>query len=824
MTQISHSQAIALAADYFRAERYAEVETICRAVLQAQPEAHAACCLLGLVAYRRGDCQAAVALVQRAIELAPQEAEYYDNLGVIFNSQSRWSEAEVCYRRLLARHPQVAAAHSNLGAALQGQGRLAEAEACYRQAIGLEPGSANAHGSLGMALRLQGRLAEAEAACRQSLALAASAAAWQELGSVLILQGRHAEAEEALRQALAIDPAQTDACNNLGSALQLQGRFAEAEAAYRQALALQPGNNRAWGNLAVALLRLRRPEEAEAAARRALDLEKSAIAFGNLCLALQAQSRLEEAEEIARQSIQAAPDDAESHANLGMILYCRTKFDESEAVLRQALAIDPAQTDALQNLGLTLFALGRLEESIAVQQRAISLRPDRAETYTNLAVTLHKAGRLEEARQLHRQALGLKPSLAIAHSNLLLCEQYLETATPQGLAAVHAEWQQQHAAPLRSAWRRHDNDRDPRRPLRLGFVSPDFVHHPVAHFLVGVLEHFDRAAGEIVCYHDSATEDEMTGRFRAAASVWRDARRLSDEQLAQQVRDDAIDVLFDLAGHTAGNRLPAFARKPAPIQIAWIGYEGTTGLEAMDYLLADRYQVPPESEPYYCEKVLRLPEGYVCYDPPPAAPEPGPLPARRRGSVTLGSFNNPAKIGPKVVGVWGEILRRLPQARLVLKYRGMDDDATRRRLQELFAAEGIAFSRLELLSWSEYAESFSAYLPIDLALDPFPFAGSMTTCDALWMGVPVITCPGETFASRHGLGHLTRVGLEELIAVDLADYVQRVVALACDLPRLERLRGGLRDRVAGSGLCDGPRIARHLAEALRGVWQAWAGA
>jgi predicted O-linked N-acetylglucosamine transferase (SPINDLY family) len=284
---------------------------------------------------------------------------------------------------------------------------------------------------------------------------------------------------------------------------------------------------------------------------------------------------------------------------------------------------------------------------------------------------------------------------------------------------------------------------------------------------------------------------------------------------------DRVDVLFDLAGHTARNRLLVFARKPSPIQITWIGYEGTTGVEEMDYILADRFTIPPGAEAYYREQVLRMPNGYVCYDPPTNAPDPGPLPASQNGFVRFGCFNNPAKITPPVVEVWAKVLNRVPQSRLVLRYHGLGDDSVRNRFTELFKAFGADPARLEFAPRTDYFGYLASFREIDIALDPFPFGGGITTCDALWMGVPVIAFPGETFASRHGFSHLSNAGLTETIARDLDDYVDLAVSLAGDLPRLATLRAGLRQRMAASPLCDGKRFAADLTTVVRDVWRDW---
>jgi predicted O-linked N-acetylglucosamine transferase (SPINDLY family) len=479
------------------------------------------------------------------------------------------------------------------------------------------------------------------------------------------------------------------------------------------------------------------------------------------------------------------------------------------------LELKPDCAQALSNLGNALKDRGELDEAVACYRRALELEPDFSEAHNNLGITLKDLGRLEEAIACWRRALNLKPDFAEAHSNLLLGLQYCTGVTPAALAEAHAEYDRRHAAALRGAIVPHAGVRDSqgrRRVglLRLGFVSPDLGQHPVGCFLVRVLENLDREQVETVCYSDRAVKDDLTHRLQAAATQWRDVIGLSHQRLAEQIRADRIDVLFDLAGHTGHNRLLVFARKPAPIQVTWAGYVGTTGLEAMDYLLADRYEVPPAAEGHYRERVLRMPDDYVCYDPPRYAPSVGPLPALERGQLTLGCFNNPAKITPQAIEVWAKILHRLPGARLVLKFKGWDNGGVARRYAEMFATQAIDPGRVELLGSSPHAALLAEYNRIDLALDPFPYSGGLTTCEALWMGVPVVTCPGETFAGRHSLSHLSNVGLTETIAQALEEYVELAVSLAGDLPRLAALRAGLRERMAASPLCDGKRFAANF--------------
>ena len=285
--------------------------------------------------------------------------------------------------------------------------------------------------------------------------------------------------------------------------------------------------------------------------------------------------------------------------------------------------------------------------------------------------------------------------------------------------------------------------------------------------------------------------------------------------------DDEIDILVDLSGHTGGNRLPVFARKPAPLQVTWAGYVGTTGLTAMDYLLSDKYSTHEDEEQYHSEKVIRMPDSYVCYDPPSYAPEVGTLPFKRNGNVTFGSFNAPSKINAEVISLWSEVLEKVPHSHLVIKYRGIGSNTNLERLSGLFEAKGISRTRVTLEGYSPHSELLARYNDIDIALDPFPYSGGLTTCEALWMGVPVVTVPGATFASRHSMSHLSTVGLPEMISVDYDDYVGLAVGLAHDIDRLSELRSGLRQKMASSPICDRQKFAEGFATHMREIWRDW---
>jgi predicted O-linked N-acetylglucosamine transferase (SPINDLY family) len=702
-------------------------------------------------------------------------------------------------------------------------GRLDAAEQIYQRILQVEREQPDALHFLGVLTAQLGRHQAAADYIRRAIAVNPHVAPYHlNLGRVYQEWRKPDEAIASYQRALQLQPDFVEVHFNLGTAFKEHGQIAEAVECFRRALALKPDFAEAHYNLGKVLLGQKERDEAIACFRRTLALKPDfAEAYHDLGLALKDQGSPDEVVECFRRTLALKPDFAEAHNNLGLALQYQGNVDEAVACFGRALALRPDFFEAVSNQGFALQYLGKLDEAVACYRRALEGNPELVGALSNLGTALAYQGKLDEAVECYRRALQLKPDYPETHSNLLFTLQYRAGTTLAELAAAHAEYDRLHAGPLRAAWRPHENVRDPQRPLRLGFVSPDFGRNPVGYFLIRALENLDPSQWQTVCYCYRVNNDELTARFQAAATLWRDVRGLSQERLAERIRADRIDILFDLAGHAGRNRLLAFARKPSPIQVTWAGYVGTTGLTAMDYILADRYEIPPRFDGYYCEKVLRMPDGYVCYDPPGYAPPVSPLPALKRGYATFGCFNNPAKIGGRVVEVWAEVLRRLPQSRLVLKYKGINDPSIAGPLASQFAARGIDPGRLEFLGRSPHAELLQQYQSVDVALDPFPYNGGLTTCEALWMGVPVITLPGETFASRHSLSHLSNVGLTETIAGTLEEYVELAVSWAADLPRLAALRSALRERMAASPLCNGRRFAANLAAVLRDRWQRW---
>ena len=478
--------------------------------------------------------------------------------------------------------------------------------------------------------------------------------------------------------------------------------------------------------------------------------------------------------------------------------------------------------ESLSNLGNALFGQHKLEEAVAAYRQAIGIRPDFAGAHSNLGLVLTAQGKLDEAVAAYRQAIGIKPSLSQAFTNMLIGLNYDDKSTNEDLFAAHREWDERYGqrAPRFTAY---TNDRDPARRLRIGYLSPDFRQHSVAYFVEPLLQGHDRQKVEVFCYAEVTRPDLVTTRLQGLADHWLVTVGLSDEQLAERIRTDGIDILVDVAGHTAGNRLLVFARKPAPVQVTWLGYPNTTGLKAIDYRLVDAVTDPVgEADAWASETLVRLKDGFLCYSGVRDGPEPTSAPCLRTGTVTFGSFNNPAKVSTATFDAWAKLLSRLPQARLLLKGRPFADAATRVLFLDRLGERGVSAERVELLAWQpDLAEHLALYHRVDIALDPFPYNGTTTTCEALWMGVPVITLRGHRHAGRVGASLLTQVGLTDLIADSTEEYVEIAVALAGNPGRLDELHRLLRPRVAASPLCDEGAFAAKIEAAFRTMWQHW---
>ena len=532
--------------------------------------------------------------------------------------------------------------------------------------------------------------------------------------------------------------------------------------------------------------------------------------------------RLQEAGLIYQRILQTEPRNAEVWHLLGGVASKLGKFQAAIELIEKAIALKPDISQYHNNLGYLFQTLRQPAKALACYDRALTLQPGYPDAHLNRANAFRAQGRLEEAINDYRKVLALKPDFIAAHHNLLftlICAGH----EPAEILQEHLAFQQLHAEPLARSLPPHGNTPEPERKLRVGYVSADFKIHSVAYFIEPVLQHHDPERFEVYAYYNHRRHDAVTQRLRGYCRQWRDIVGMSDEQVADRIRSDGIDILVDLGGHTADNRLLVFARKPAPVQVSWIGYPATTGLTALDYRLTDGLADPVgQAEAFHTEQLVRLPECFSCYRPPEPCPEVTPLPARVNGRVTFGSFNNFAKITPQVLALWAQILRAVPGSRLLLKACGLGEAEMQGRVHAVFAAAGVEAGRVVLFGNDPTIEDhLQRYGQVDIGLDPFPYNGTTTTCEALWMGVPVITLAGQAHAGRVGVSLLSNVGLAEFIAADPQDYVGIAVRLAGDHERLEALRAGMRARLRASPLLDAPRLTRHLEAAYREMWGRW---
>ena len=643
--------------------------------------------------------------------------------------------------------------------------------------------------------------------------------------------GDLAGAERRYRAILRLDARDADATHLLGLIAHQRGEHALAVAQIGAAIALKADKAIYHYNLGNALAALERPQAAVASFRAATTLDPAHLAArANLAHALTHAGRHQEAVAELRQLLRLQPAAAARNALASALIRCADAdpaaaqaYDEAADLLREAWpdADDPAEVRLA--LAYCLQQRKHWTEAADHYQAVLSLKPENPAAHNNLANCCNQLGRITEAILHYRETYRLAPDFPEALASVLACLNYDPDCSPEQSAAEHRHWAEQVAAPHYPKSAHFEHERDAQRRLRIGYVSPDLRRHPVSAIFAPILAAHDRNRVEVTCYYNFAGEDTITLRLKSLAGHWRAVADLDDDALCRRIRDDRIDILVDLAGHTTHNRLLAFARKPAPIQVSWLGYFNTTGLATMDYFLSDPWSSPAGQERYYVERLLRLPHTRFCYAPPEYMPGVGPLPAERRGQVTFGCLNNLAKLNEKVLALWGEVLRAVPTSRLLVQTAALDDAPNRARFGELCARHGIAPARLELRGFAPIEEAAASYAEIDIALDPFPFCGGMTSLEALWLGVPVITLAGETIASRQSASMLINLGLPELAAESAEQYVANAARLAQDLPRLAGLRAGLRQRFAASPLMDYAAFARALESAYRDMWRNWIG-
>jgi protein O-GlcNAc transferase len=663
-----------------------------------------------------------------------------------------------------------------------------------------------------------GRLMEAEAALRQLVQMAPTyAPAFFLLGGVGHKAGRIVQAMEYLKKAISLDPGSAEPYFALGLIFHQQRQFPQAIEAYRQCLTRSPGHPNVLNNLGRALLDAKQVAEAKRVLEQAVIANpKNAGALCNLGDAFRLSGDLGSAETHYRKAVTVDPNCGQAHCNLGILQASNKQSAQSIASFGRAIAINPKSFNARFNLSRILQDVGQFDEAVQQCRTAIELQPNSSQAHNVLGNLMGIMGEVPLCIASQQCAVQLQPDHAANHSNLLLSLQYRDDMPITDRLAAHREWERQHISkltPLPPIQINHNQ----KRQLRIGYVSPNFQQHSVAYFIEPVLAARDRSALEIFCYSNTKASDETTGRFKALADHWRDIELLPDLEVAGMIRRDGVDILVDLAGHTAGNRLPVFGYRPAPIQMTWIGYPATTGMTAIDYRLTDAVADPADAtEPLHTEKLIRIPGGCWAYAGSDDAPAPAPPPSIATGFITFGSFNNLPKVTPQVLQTWAEILKRVPKSQLLLKASGLRGQLARDYVIRHLKQTGVDPDRVELLSWAPTTKShLEIYNRVDIALDTFPYNGTTTTCEALWMGVPVVTFPGNRHVARVGASLLTHARCKDWVANDVKTYIGLAAALAGNIEHLKAQRLQLRDRLKASPLCDAGRLASELEQIYR---------
>ncbi len=742
----------------------------------------------GMNCHHSGDLRQAEQIYRRILQADPRHAQALHLLGLIAYQVGNHPQAVQYASAAIRLDGRQAEYHTTLAEAYRKLGQPAEAVTCYRQALRIQPGYAVAHNNLGTLLQAQGDLAAAGDCYRAALRLAPHYAdAHRNLGLVLRAQGRLDEAAECHAEAARLKPQDHDTQMALANVLATQGKLSEAMAHFEQAARARPDSSAAQCGLGIGF---------------------------------QVQGQLDKAADCFRRAIQNDPRCASAYFHLGTVMRSQDRDFEAIGCFQDALRHDPALVEAHLGLSSLFRQLVRPDEAAAASRRALELAPQSASAFAQWALALQLQGESAAAIAAYRRAVELDPSDALGHSNLLYTLNFQPARDAAALFAEHRAWAERHAEPLTLAAAPHENQRAPERRLRVGYVSAHFREHAVSFFSEPMITAHDHRLFEVFCYADVHRADAVTQRFRTAADQWRDITNLSDQQAAELMRKDQIDILVDLAGHIGNNRLLTFARKPAPVQVTYLGYQNTTGMSAMDYRLTDKHDDQPGlTEAYYTERLVRLPRSFFCFLPPQPSPEVNDLPALANGHVTFASLNHIHKLTHEAFETWAKILLAVPQSRLiVLAY---SPGQLERNLRDLMARAGVDPGRVAVVNKRPRYEYLELHGQIDIALDTFPFNGHTTVCDALWMGVPSIMLEGSSYASRFGGSTHLNLGLEDLIAHWPEQYAEIAVALAGDLPRLSALRRGLRARMQDSPLVDAAGFTRNLESAYRRMWSEW---
>ena len=741
--------------------------------------------------YQQGQLPEALRQVEALLEQFPDTPVLYLIMGRIAFDRGELTLAVESYQRATDLDPYYADAHNDLGVIFQQMGKHEAAVEALEKVVAIRPDYASAHNNLANALKSLERLDDSINSYQKAIVVDPNyAEAHTNLGILLKHIGRYEESIASLSRALALKPDDVLALSSLGGCYVGLKRFADAISCFRKVVKIQPDNIDGVTNLANTLAQC--------------SLFKEAVDIYQLGLKLDSENEV-------------------LLNNIGFALCSLGLYQQAIGYLNKAILLKPDYIRPYNNLGLALNGLHKFAEAIDYYNHAITLDCNYGLAYNNLGVGLRNLGRDHEALKNYNRAIGLNPDSLQPYSNRQYCMSHMEDISPaeqlasakdygkvisSQVGARYSSW------PVKSA-----SDK-----LVIGFVSGDFRSHPVGFALEGLLAGIDRSQFELVAFTSDVREDALTARIKPLFSVWVEIFGQDDQSAAELIHRHGVDILIDLSGHTAGNRLPLFAYKAAPVQVSWLGYWSTTGVAEIDYKLGDNFLTPADQDEFFSEQIWRLPNSFLCFAPPAADLPVVPLPAIKTGQVTFGCFNQYSKVTDKVIAVWCDILSGVRGSRLVLKMSALSDDKVVESARARFAVHGISGDQLVLEGGAPYEEYLASYQDIDIALDPFPYPGGATTIESLWMAVPVLTKRGGLLPlSRQGASLMHNTGLSDWIAADDEDYIAKALAFAGDIDALSYLRAGLRQQVLASPLFDSKRFAGDFEIAMQGMWARYSG-
>ncbi|MBF0445352.1 MAG: tetratricopeptide repeat protein [Magnetococcales bacterium] len=825
------------AVDHFNAGNFVEADRLCTAIIQAYPNNIDAINLLGVIAQNINRHDVAIGLFQTAINIDANIWMLHNNLGISLNQTGRGEDAIIALNRALQIEPGNSQTIKHLqnivdksrgdtlqemlqrGITLHHDGNLDEAIEWYKKTIKSDPLNVVAKTNLAIAFHALGRLQDAIASYNAVLAIKPdNADVHFNLGNIFKDLGQFTDAISSYKNAVIYNPEFAEAYSNLAIVYNEQGRAKKAVENYQKAIAINPNFATAYYNLGNLQKELGELDDAVANYKKAVAIKPDfAIAQSNLAYLLTKLGKLDEAESTLHKLIAINPDYLKGYYNLGDVYDKQMKLDAAVACYQKVIAIKNDHYEAHYNLGVVLEKQMQLEAAAASYQQTIALKADYAKAHCNLGNVFLKQGNLTAAINSYNKTVAIKPDDAKTQSNILLCSQYIPSQTLQNLLSIHKKCAKKLITNCKPEIFEHTNNRSPSRKLRVGFVSGDLGYHPVGYFMAGFFKHHPCQELEIFCYSDYEPDD-LTQKLKSYSKGWVETKGMEDEQLAKRIHADGIDILIDLSGHTAVNRLLVFLKKPAPIQISWAGYVGTTGLPTMDWLIADKHYVADGEEKFYTEGIIKMPDSWVSYTPPKNIPK---IKKKTSERFVMGNFGNSVKINEKMLETWAHILQKAQNSNLLLIYKGMDSKFNVNRINSYFNKAGIDTDRISIKGQILHKELLATYNTIDIALDTLPYSGGLTTIEALYMGVPVITNRGATFAGRHATSILNAVGLKELICNSFDEYIELVVALSQNPNKLKKIKKNLHTKIVNSPICDHKKFSTDLSKELRKVWQIW---